>query len=81
MIGQNMWHVYYVYNVLLYTYVHLLVLLPYLIAQCTVTDHLKFLFPYYHSQCFCIFRFKQLYLGNHSEIDMCSYELLFSHND
>jgi hypothetical protein len=30
-----------VYNKLSYTYVHLLVLLPYLTAQCTVMDHLK----------------------------------------
>ena len=33
--------------------------------------------PYYLSQCCVICRFKQLYLDNHSQLDTCSYELLF----
>jgi len=35
----NMLEVYYVYNILSYTYMRLLLLLPYLIAQCMVMDH------------------------------------------
>jgi hypothetical protein len=41
----------------------------------------KFLFPYYHSQRFCIGGFEQLYLGKHTELDTCSYDLFFSHKD
>ena len=40
-IGRNMYEVYGVYKILSYTYVHLLVLISYLIAQGTVMDHLK----------------------------------------
>jgi hypothetical protein len=32
-----------VYNILSYTYVHLLVLMSYVIAQCMVMDHLKYI--------------------------------------
>jgi hypothetical protein len=41
MSGQNMQEVYGVHNTLSYTYVHLLVLISYITAQCMVTDHLK----------------------------------------
>jgi hypothetical protein len=35
-------------------------------------------FLHYPLRSMCICRFKQLYLSNHSELDMCSYELFFS---
>ena len=41
MSGRKMQVVYGVYNKLSYTHVHLLVLISYLIPQCTVMEHLK----------------------------------------
>jgi hypothetical protein len=37
----NVWVVYSVYNTLSYTYMHILALISYVIAQYTVMDHLK----------------------------------------
>ena len=36
---------------------------------------------YYCSQCFWICGFKQLYTGNHSEMNTCSYEIFFTMSD
>jgi hypothetical protein len=41
MSGRNMQEAFGVYNILSYTYVHLIVLISYLIAQCKVMHHLK----------------------------------------
>jgi hypothetical protein len=45
MSDRNMWEVYSVYSTLSYAYVHMLVLMSYLIAQRTIMDHFKKLHP------------------------------------
>jgi len=43
-----------------------------------VTFHLSTKSLYKQWQCFCVCGFKQLYLGNHSELDACSNVIFFS---
>jgi len=42
---------------------------------------MQFFFLYYPSQCFYNIACKLLYLGSHSELDICLYELLLTMNN
>jgi len=52
----------YVYNTFSYFYVHLLVLVPYLTAQCTVMDHLKYEGLSLDNAAKCLYYTSQWYL-------------------